>query len=63
MTGIDEGYTTQAVQHYGFQMRAAKDMNSDEEIWQALAERDDVAVVTSIVGGETARRKRSRRTC
>ena len=46
MTGIDEGYTRQAAQHYGFQMRAAG-FNSDEEIWQALAERDDVAVVTS----------------
>jgi len=46
MTGIDEGYTRQAAQHYGFQMRAAG-YESDEEIWQALAERDDVAVVTS----------------
>ena len=46
MTGIDEGYTKQAAQHYGFQMRA-EGFNSDEEVWQALAERDDVAVVTS----------------
>ena len=46
MTGIDEGYTKQAAQHYGFQMRA-EGYNSDEEVWQALAERDDVAVVTS----------------
>lgn len=46
MTGIDEGYAKQAAQHYAFQMRAAG-FNSDEEIWQALAERNDVAVVTS----------------
>ena len=46
MTGIDEGYTKQAAQHYGFQMRA-EGFSSDEEVWQALAERDDVAVVTS----------------
>ena len=46
MTGIDEGYTKQAAQHYGFQMRA-EGFDSDEEVWQALAERDDVAVVTS----------------
>lgn len=45
MTGIDEGYTKQAAQHYGFQMRA-EGFSSDEEVWQALAERDDVAVVT-----------------
>ena len=42
--GIDEGYTKQASQHYGFQMRA-EGFDSDEEVWQALAERDDVAVV------------------
>ena len=46
MTGIDEGYTKQAAQHYGFQMRA-EGFSSDEEVWQALADRDDVAVVTS----------------
>ena len=46
MTGIDEGYTKQAAQHYGFQMRA-EGYSSDEEVWKALAERDDVAVVTS----------------
>ena len=46
MTGIDEGYTKQAAQHYGFQMRA-EGYNSDEDVWKALAERDDVAVVTS----------------
>ena len=44
--GIDDGYAKQAAQHYGFQMRA-EGFESDEEIWQALAERDDVAVVTS----------------
>ena len=47
MTGIDEGYTTQAAQHYGFQMRA-EGYDSDEKVWQALAGRDDVAVVTSL---------------
>ena len=46
MIGIDEGYTKQAAQHYGFQMRA-EGYNSDEDVWKALAERDDVAVVTS----------------
>ena len=46
MAGIDEGYAKQAALHYGFQMRA-EGFGSDEAIWQALAERDDVAVVTS----------------
>ena len=46
MTGIDEGYTVQAAKHYGFQMRA-EGFDSDEAVWQALAERDDVAVVTT----------------
>ena len=46
MTGIDEGYTVQAAKHYGFQMRA-EGFESDEAVWQALAQRDDVAVVTS----------------
>ena len=46
MTGIDEGYTKQASQHYGFRMRA-EGFDSDEEVWQALADRDDVAIVSS----------------
>ena len=46
MAGIDEGYAKQAAQHYGFQMRA-EGYGSDEAVWQALAERDDVAVVTT----------------
>ena len=46
IAGIDEGYAKQAALHNGFQMRA-EGFESDEEIWQALAERDDVAVVTS----------------
>lgn len=46
MAGIDEGYANQAALHYGFQMRA-EGYESDEEVWQALAERDDVAVVTA----------------
>lgn len=44
LTGIDEGYAKQAQQYYGFQMRAPG-FDSDEAIWQALAERDDVAVI------------------
>lgn len=44
LTGIDEGYTKQAQQYYGFQMRAPG-FDSDEAVWQALAERDDVAVI------------------
>ena len=46
MAGIDEGYARQAAKHYGFQMRA-EGFDSDEAIWQALAQRDDVAVVTT----------------
>lgn len=46
ITGIDEGYAQQAAQHYGFQMRA-EGFDSDEEVWQALAQRDDVAVVSA----------------
>ena len=46
MTGIDAGYTQQAAKHYGFQMRA-EGFDSDEAVWKALAERDDVAVVTT----------------
>lgn len=44
LTGIDGGYAAQAQQHYSFQMRAPG-FDSDEEIWQALAERDNVAVI------------------
>ncbi len=46
MVGIDAGYAKQAALHYGFQMRA-EGFDSDEEIWEALSERDDVAVVAS----------------
>ena len=46
MTGIDAGYAQQAAEHYGFQMRA-EGFDSDEAVWQALAERDDVAIVTT----------------
>jgi len=46
MAGIDEGYANQAARHYGFQMRA-EGFETAEEVWQALAERDDVAVVTT----------------
>ena len=46
ITGVDSGYTKQAAQYYGFQMRA-EGFDSDEAVWQALADRDDVAVVNS----------------
>lgn len=46
VTGIDEGYTKQAAGHYAFQMRA-EGYDSDAAIWQALGERDDVAVVSA----------------
>ena len=46
ITGVDFGYTKQAAQHYGFQMRA-EGFDSDEAVWQALADRDNVAVVNS----------------
>ncbi len=45
--GLDDGYIKQARQHYGFQMRA-EGFDSDEDVWQALAERDDVAVVSEM---------------
>ena len=44
--GIDAGYAEQAAQYYGFQMRA-EGYDSDEEVWQALAQRDDVAIVAA----------------
>ncbi len=46
LTGVDAGYTQQAAGVYPFQMRAAG-YASDAEIWQALGERDDVAVVVA----------------
>ena len=46
LTGIDAGYSTQAATVYPFTMRAAG-YADDAAVWQALAERDDVAVVTA----------------
>ena len=46
ITGVDAGYASQAALHYPFRMRA-EGFNSDKEVWQALAERDDVAVVST----------------
>ncbi len=46
ITGVDAGYAKQAAQHYALQMRA-EGFDSDKEVWQALAERDDVAVVST----------------
>ncbi len=46
LTGIDAGYAQQAATVYGFDMRAGG-YADDAAVWQALAERDDVAVVTA----------------
>lgn len=43
--GISRGIVEQAQQYHAFQMRAPG-YESDEAIWQALATRDDVAIVT-----------------
>lgn len=45
IAGVDDGYLTQAAQIYHFQSRAAG-FADDAAIWQALRERDDVAIVT-----------------
>ena len=45
LAGLDEGYLAQAAQVYGFQSRAAG-FADDAAVWQALRERDDVAIVT-----------------
>jgi len=46
LTGIDAGYAQQAATVYPFVMRAAG-YADDAAVWQALAQRDDVAVVTA----------------
>ena len=46
LTGIDAGYATQAATVYPFAMRAAG-YADDAAVWQALAEREDVAVVAA----------------
>ncbi|MBV7329561.1 FtsX-like permease family protein [Chloroflexi bacterium TSY] len=45
LTGINPGYVNQAEQHYTFQLRAPG-YETDADVWQALRERDDVAIVT-----------------
>lgn len=46
LTGIDAGYTQQAATVYPFTMRAAG-YADDAAVWQALGERDDVAVIAA----------------
>lgn len=45
LVGVNAGYVRQAEQVYSFQARAAG-YPDDASIWRALAERDDVAIVT-----------------
>ncbi len=45
LAAVDDGYLAQASQVYRFQSRAAG-FADDAAIWQALRERDDVAIVT-----------------
>ncbi len=45
LTGMDEGFMAQAREIYTFQQRAAG-FADDAAVWQALLERDDVAIVT-----------------
>ncbi|GIV95393.1 MAG: hypothetical protein KatS3mg057_0050 [Herpetosiphonaceae bacterium] len=44
INGYDAAYIEQVRQHYGFKLRAPG-FETDEQIWQALRERDDVMVV------------------
>ena len=44
LTGINDGYLQQAEQYYTFQMRAPG-YETDAAIWEALRNRDDVAIV------------------
>lgn len=55
LTGIDAGYAQQAATVYPFAMRAAG-YADDAAIWQALAERDDVAVVAAFRVADRPRR-------
>jgi ABC-type antimicrobial peptide transport system permease subunit len=45
LTGMDEGFMAQAHKIYTFQQRA-EGFENDAAVWQALMERDDVAIVT-----------------
>lgn len=49
LSGIDAGYATQAAQVYPLLQRTA-DYPTDADVWQALATRDDVAVVADWLG-------------
>ena len=48
LIGVNAGYLAQAEQFYRFQARAPG-FETDADVWQALAERDDVAIVTAEV--------------
>ena len=45
LTGMDEGFMAQAQEIYTFQQRS-EGFENDAAVWQALMERDDVAIVT-----------------
>ncbi len=48
LTGMDEGFMAQARGIYTFQQRS-KEFENDAAVWQALMERDDVAIVTPLL--------------
>lgn len=48
LTGVNAGYLAQAERFYTFQARAPG-LETDAAVWQALAERDDAAIVTAEV--------------
>ena len=45
LTGMDESFVAQAREIYTFQQRS-EGFDTDAAVWQALMERDDVAIVT-----------------
>jgi putative ABC transport system permease protein len=47
VTGMDEGFMAQAREIYTFQQRS-EEFEDDAAVWQALMERDDVAIVTPL---------------
>jgi putative ABC transport system permease protein len=48
LTGMDEGFMAQAREIYTFQQRS-EEFENDAAVWQALMERDDVAIVTPLL--------------
>ncbi len=48
VTGMDEGFMAQAREIYTFQQRS-EEFENDAAVWQALMERDDVAIVTPLL--------------